>query len=259
MKKLITILLLGCLALSSQAFAKIHTETVDYTSQGKPLQGFLAYDDAKKGAAPGILIVHDWMGLGEFTQDKAIELAKLGFVAFAVDVYGKGVRPANADEAGKFATQYKNNRALLRSRMSAAYATLKAKPQVDAKKIAVMGYCFGGTAALELARSGAPLAGVATFHGGLSTPTPQDAKNITAPVLAMHGADDPFVPPSEVKAFQDEMKNAHVKLTFISYPDAVHAFTNPQAGNDKSKGAAYNAKADKKSWQDFQKFLKTIF
>ncbi len=130
--------------------------------------------------------------------------------------------------------------------------------QVNPRKILVIGYCFGGTTALELARSGAPLVGTVSFHGGLSTPTPEDAKNIKGPVLAMHGADDPNVPPAEVKAFKDEMSRAKVKLEFIAYPGAVHAFTNPAAGNDNSKGAAYNANADKKSWIAFEKFLKQV-
>ena len=130
--------------------------------------------------------------------------------------------------------------------------------KTNKNKVVVMGYCFGGTTALELARSGAPLAGTAVFHGGLSTPMPADAKKIKGPVLVMHGADDPTVPPAEVKAFKDEMNNAGVAMKFVSYPGAVHAFTNPAAGNDNSKGAAYNATADKESWIEFEKFLKTV-
>lgn len=245
--------------MAGSALAAVKTETVEYKSaDGTVMEGFVAYDNARKTPRPGILIVHDWMGLGQFTKDKAVQLAKEGYVAFAVDIYGKGANPKNQDEAKTLATKFKDDRALLRTHIRAAYDALAAMPRVNARKIVVMGYCFGGTTALELARSGAPLVGTASFHGGLSTPTPDDAKNIHSPVLVMHGADDPHVPPPEVQAFKDEMQKAHVQLTFISYPGAVHAFTNPAAGNDNSKGAAYNAKADKASWKAFEKFLKQV-
>ncbi|MBI3544427.1 MAG: dienelactone hydrolase family protein [Deltaproteobacteria bacterium] len=246
----------GALSFMTQAHAAIKTQAVEYSAGGTTMQGFVAYDDAKKGPRPGILIVHDWMGLGPFAKDKARQLAGEGYVAFAADIYGKGVRPKSPAEAGKLAGKFKSDRPLLRERVRAAFDKLVAMKQTDAKKVVAMGYCFGGTTALELARSGAPLAGTASFHGGLSTPTPEDAKNIHGPVLAMHGADDPNVPPSEVEAFKEEMKKAGVKMKFVAYPGAVHAFTNPAAGNDNSKGAAYNAEADKKSWVEFEQFLK---
>jgi len=254
-----TAAILGVLLMANQAFAAVKTESVEYkAADGTVMEGFVAYDDTITKPRPGILIVHDWMGLGEFQKNKAKQLAKQGYVAFAADVYGKGVRPANADEAKELATKYKSDRALLRDHIRAAYATLAAMKRVNNAKLVVMGYCFGGTTALELARSGVPLAGTVTFHGGLSTPTPEDAKNIKGPVLVLHGADDPLVPPAEVQGFKDEMKNANVNMTFIAYPGAVHAFTNPAAGNDNSKGAAYNAAADKASWKEFQKFLKKV-
>ena len=245
--------------MSGSALAAIKTENVEYKStDGSIMEGYLAYDDTIKSPRPGIIIVHDWMGLGDFQKAKAQELAKQGYVAFAADIYGKGIRPANADEAGKLATKYKSDRGLLRSHIIAAYDTLAVTKGVNDKKILVMGYCFGGTTALELARSGVPLAGTASFHGGLSTPTPQDAKNIKGRVLVMHGADDPMVPATEVQAFKDEMKAGEVDMKFVAYPGAVHAFTNPKAGNDNSKGMAYNADADKKSWIEFVKFLKEV-
>lgn len=240
----------------SIANAKIITTPVDYDFNETVLEGYVVYDDSIKAPMPGMLIVHDWMGLGQFSKDKALELAKLGFVAFAVDIYGKNIRPQNSEEAGKLATKYKQDRQLLRARMTAAYDKLIGMKNVDPKKILVMGYCFGGTAALELARSGAELTGTISFHGGLSSPTPLDAKNIKGKVLIMHGADDPNVPPVEVNAFKKEMQIAKIKMDFIEYKGAVHAFTNPAAGNDNSKGVAYNAEADKKSWLDFQGFLK---
>ena len=258
MKKLM-FLLVGSL-LAGSAVAAIKTETVEYSApDGTVMEGYLAYDDEKKTPQPGILITHDWMGLGQFTKEKAEQLAKQGYVAFAVDIYGKGIRPKDSKEAGEWATKYKNDRPLLRQRMRAAYDKLVAMKSVNPQKVLVMGYCFGGIAALELARSGAPLVGTVSFHGGLSSPTPDDAKNIKGSVLVLHGADDPTVPPAEVEAFKEEMKKAGVNLKFIAYPGAVHAFTNPAAGNDNSKGAAYNEKADKASWEEFQKFLKEVF
>jgi len=259
MFKKILITMVASMFITGGASAAIKTEHVEYSADGTVMEGYVAYDDATAAPRPGILIVHDWMGPGPFTQAKAEQLAKEGYVAFAVDVYGKGVRPANSDEAGKLAGKYKADRALLRSHMRAAYDALLAMKQVDKSKIVVMGYCFGGTAALELARSGVPLVGTATFHGGLSNPAPQDAKNIHGRVLTMHGADDPFVPPAEVQAYKDEMKTAGVNMTFIAYPGAVHAFAIPTAGNDNSKGAAYNEAADKASWAEFEKFLKEVF
>ncbi len=251
------LLFLGCFV--SQLMAAVKSEVINYHSDGAALQGYVAYDDDSKKPLRGILIVPDWMGVGQFAKDKADLLAKEGYAAFVVDVYGKENQPKDQIQAGKLATEYKNDRKLLRSRMNAAFDKFKSMNMVNPNQIMVMGYCFGGTGALELARSGAPVVGVSTFHGGLSSPTPIDAKNIKAPVLVMHGADDPYVPPSEVQAFKKEMKDANVNLTFIAYPGAVHAFTNPQAGNDNSKGAAYNKEADEKSWQAFEKFLKSIF
>jgi len=251
---------LAMLAMSN-VFAQtpgIKSKTVDYSLNGVAMEGYVAYDDAKKGRRPGILIVHDWMGQGKFGKDKADELAKEGYVAFAVDIYGKGVRPKTTDEAGKVATKFKDDRNLLRARVRAGLDQLIAMTEVDPKRIVVMGYCFGGTTALELARSGAPLAGTVSFHGGLGSPTPADAKKIQGRVLVLHGADDPFVPPAEVEAFKDEMKKANVKMEFVAYPGSVHSFTNPAAGSDNSKGAAYNAEADKSSWAAFHKFLHEV-
>lgn len=242
------------------ATAAIKTETIEYSDKkGTTMEGFMAYDDAKNTPQPGILIAHDWMGPSDFTEEKAKELAKLGYVAFAIDIYGKGVRPHNEQAAAKLAANYNADRALLRTHMQAALDKLVSEKKVDPHKIVVIGYCFGGTAALELARFGAPLVGTVSFHGGLSTPTPEDAKNIKGRVLILHGADDPHVPPKEVTAFKEEMKNAGVNMEFIAYPGAVHAFTNPKAGSDNSKGVAYNAEADKKSWTRFMQFLKEVF
>lgn len=257
------ILLLGLVAVSLSAVLAqgtgLKTKMVEYSAGAAVMEGYVAYDATNKGPRPGILIVHDWMGLGQFTRDKADELAKQGYVAFAVDVYGKGVRPRNKEEAATQATQLKKDSKELRGRIRAALDKLTAMPEVNARKIVVMGYCFGGTTSLELARSGAPVVGTVSFHGGLSTPEPAQRDSIKGRVLVLHGADDPFVPPAEVQAFKDEMQKANVRWTMESYGNAVHSFTNPAVGNDNSKGAAYNAEADRQSWKAFQKFLSEVF
>jgi dienelactone hydrolase len=245
--------------LTQAAHAKIKSEFVEYKDGNTTLQGYLAYDDASTKPRPGVLLVHDWMGVSEYAESRAKQLAELGYVAFAADIYGKDTRPANQKEASALAGKYKGDRPLYRERLKAGLAQLTGNKLVAPGKVAVIGYCFGGTGALEVGRSGADVKGIVTFHGGLGTPTPADAKNIKCPVLVLHGADDPFVKPDEVAAFKKEMEDAHVKYTFIAYPGAVHSFTRPDAGSDNSKGAAYNAEADKKSWAEMKSFFDRIF
>lgn len=247
------------LALASSAFAAIHTETVEYKQGDTTLEGFLAYDDASTQPRPGVLLVHDWMGVSDFARTRAKMVAELGYVVFAADIYGKGVRPADAKEASVLAGKYKGDRALYRARLKAGLEQLTGNKLVAPGQVASIGFCFGGTGVLEVVRSGANVKGVVSFHGGLETPTPADAKNIKAPVLVLHGADDPFVKPDEVTAFKKEMQDAGVKYDFIAYPGAVHSFTNPAAGNDNRKGAAYNEAADKQSWEAMKAFFKRIF
>jgi dienelactone hydrolase len=233
---------------------------VNYKQGDATLQGYLAYDDGKVARPrPGIVIVHDWMGLSADTKKRADQIAKMGYVAFAADIYGKDQLPKSSDEAGKLASKYKSDRKLLRARAQAALDQLTSYSFVDKNKLVAIGFCFGGTTALELARSGAPLVGTVSFHGGLATPTPEDAKNIKGEVLALHGADDPFVKSAEVADFQNEMRNAKVDWQFVSFGNTVHAFTVSDAGNDPSKGVAYNPLSEKRAWLDFQNFLKEIF
>jgi dienelactone hydrolase len=199
------------------------------------------------------------MGLTDYEKKRAEMLAQLGYVAFCADIYGKGVRPQNTAEAGAQAGKYKNDRQLLRARVNAGLDTLRQQPLVDSKRIAGIGYCFGGTTVLELARSGADVAGVVSFHGGLDAPDPADGKNIKCRVLVCHGADDPFSSPQDIAAFENEMRKGGVDWQLIKYGGAVHSFTQPMAGNDNSKGAAYNEKADKRSWAAMQQFFAEIF
>ena len=191
MKKLLLALL--HLACAFAASAAIQTKTIEYRQGDTTLEGVLVWDDAVKTKRPGILIVHQWMGITDYEKKRAESLAQLGYVAFCADIYGKGIRPNNPQEAGTMAGKYKGDRALLRARVAAGLEALKQSQFVDGEKIAAIGYCFGGTTVIELARNGSYVAGVVSFHGGLDSPTPADGKNIKCKVLACHGADDPFV------------------------------------------------------------------
>lgn len=239
--------------------AAIHTETVEYRQGDTTLAGFLVYDDSIQGPRPGVLIVHQWKGLTDYEQKRAELLAKLGYVAFCADIYGKGVRPTTPQAAGAEAGKYKSNRALLRQRVNAGLDTFRKQKVVDAKRIAAMGYCFGGTTVIELARSGADLAGVVSFHGGLDSPTPADGKNIKCKVLACHGADDPYVPAKDLEAFETEMRDSGADWRLIKYGGAVHSFTDWNSKGANSTGAAYNEKADKRSWEDMKAFFVECF
>jgi dienelactone hydrolase len=242
--------------MATTSFATIVKKDVDYNLMGKKFQGYVAYDDAVKGPKPGVLVTHDWMGITDRTKAVVDRLAGQGYVAFAVDVYGAGIRPKNGEEAGAIAGGYKKDRTLLRARMQQGLKELEAQPGVDKKRIAAIGYCFGGTSVLELARAGADIKDVVTFHGGLDSPKPEDGKRIKAKVLILHGADDPFNKPEDVAAFENEMRGSGVDWQMIKYGGAVHSFTDKSAGTDNSKGAAYNEKADKRSWQAMEDFFK---
>jgi dienelactone hydrolase len=258
MMKLVLIVLLPLLFVG-MVRAEVKTKVVEYKHGDKVLEGYLAYDDATKDKRPGVLIVHEWTGHNPYVRQRAEQLAKLGYVAFALDMYGKGVHAKDAQEAAKMAGEFKNDRKLMRDRAATGLDVLRKQELVDTKRVAAIGYCFGGTTVLELARAGNDIAGVVSFHGDLATPKPEDAKNIKCKVLALHGADDPFVKPEVVAAFEDEMRKAGVDWALVAYGNAVHSFTNPGAGNDASKGAAYNEKADHRSFQAMRTFFDEIF
>lgn len=247
------------LAFSDSQADTIKTQTIDYKSGDVTLEGYLACDSTLTGKQPGVLIIHQWRGITDYEKMRAQMLARMGYIAFVADIYGKGIRPPNNDEAKKEVGQFYGDRALFRTRTLAGLNQLKQYKSVDTTRIAAIGYCFGGSGALELARSGAHLNGIVSFHGVLTTPTPDDAKNIKAKVLVLTGADDPSVPFEQVKAFEDEMAKANVDWQLISYGGAVHSFTIPTAGNDNSTGSAYNEKADKRSWEAMKSFFAEIF
>jgi dienelactone hydrolase len=239
--------------------AQVRTETIEYKQGDTVLEGWLAYDERVKGPRPAVLIIHQWKGLTDYEKKRAEMLAQLGYNVFALGIYGKGVRPKDPQAAGAEAGKYKKDRDLLRARAQAGLAVLQKHPLTDAKRVAAIGYCFGGTAVLELARSGADVAGVVSFHGGLDSPRPADGKNIKARVLALHGADDPFEPPADLAAFEEEMRQANVDWELIKYGGAVHSFTDWNAGDNAKAGAAYNEKADHRSWEDMRRFFAEIF
>jgi dienelactone hydrolase len=258
-KLIVTALALIGVLHTGNARAEIKTEVVEYNQGDTALEGFLAYDDAVQGKRPAILVAHTWTGVSDFIRTRSTELAKMGYVVFAPDIYGKGVRPKPPVETRQEMGKYTGNRPLLRSRVQAGLDVLRANPMTDTGKVLAIGFCFGGTTVLELARTGADVLGVVSFHGGpLDSPTPDDARNIKGRVLVLHGADDPNVPASQVTAFEKEMRDAKVDWQLVAYGNTVHSFTDPAAGNDNFKGAAYNEKADKRSWIAMQDFFKEI-
>lgn len=248
------------LATLTSLSAIVQEQVISYKDGDTDLEGFFAQDPDVPQTGKAVLIVHQWTGLSDNEKMRARALAQLGYKAFALDIYGKGTRP-QPPEAATFASKYKTNRALYRQRLAVGLAQLRELANVENSEIAAIGYCFGGTGVLEIARSGTPLAGVVSFHGGLSTQAGMAASKgtVDAEILVLHGADDPYVPEKEVAVFKEEMNFADAKMEFVAYPGAVHAFTQRGAGNDNSKGAAYNEKADKKSWKAMQEFFSKIF
>ncbi|NUM54703.1 MAG: dienelactone hydrolase family protein [Candidatus Hydrogenedentes bacterium] len=252
-----TCLLCVCAAFS--AGAAIKTEMIQYKDHDAVLEGMIAYDDSSSAKRPGVLVVHEWWGLNDHAKNSTKKLAEMGYVAFAADMYGKGVTTDDPQVAGKLSGALKGDRPALRARAQAALDTLAKFKFTNPSKLGAIGYCFGGTTALEIARSGAPVRGVVSFHGALGTPNAADAKNIKGAVLVCHGADDPFVPAAEVAAFKKEMDDAKVKYTFVAYPGAVHSFTNPDVDRHNLNGAKYQAAAAEKSWNDMKAFFADVF
>lgn len=257
-----TIGLIGLFVTGSYSATALEEMDIEYKLKDQVFQGFLVRPEINKGArdgAPGILVVHDWMGLTEKTKEKARNLAALGYLAFAADIYGKNVRPQDTKAASELAGKYKSDRKLFRAHLNAALEQLKNAQGVNRSQLGAIGFCFGGTGVIELARSGASLKGVVSFHGGLDSPEPALGKKIRARILALHGADDPYVPEKDLAAFESEMRNHKVDWQLIKYGGAVHSFTDKSAGNDASKGAAYHRQADERSWIAMKEFFRENF
>lgn len=251
-------LALVCLGLTAVQ-ARVVTQTVTYRQDGTVLRGFLAYDDGLKAKRPGVLVVHEWWGLNDFARERTVKLAGLGYVALAADMYGGGATTRDREEAGKLAGGLRGNPDLLRGRVQAAYKVLASDPRVDPKRLAGIGFCFGGATVLELAYSGADLAGVVSFHGGLPRPQPGDLQGLKAKILVLHGAEDPHVPAAEITAFAQAMRQAGADWQMVFFGGAVHSFTNPAAGHNRAAGAAYDARAARRSWRYMQEFFRDIW
>jgi len=240
-------------------FGFMTTQSVNYTSGDLDCEGFLAYDAEREGPRPGVLIAHAWKGVTDVEKGRAVQLAERGYIAFALDLYGRGNAPETLDDAMAGIGMLKSNRAVWRERAGDGLKTLQEQSQVDVSKIAAIGFCLGGGTVLELARSGADLRGVVTFHGSLDTPTPEDAKNIKSRVLVLHGASDPRVPLSAVVELCEEMTNAGVPFEVVLYGQTKHGFTNPASGTDTSTPNFYSADADKRSFAAMLGFFDEIF
>lgn len=243
--------------------SKISTEEIEYKVGDTKLTGYLAYDSSIENKRPGILVVHEWWGHNEYARKRAERLAELGYVAFAVDMYGDGKLAQHPDDAGKFMQQVTSDMEIAEKRLAAALQVLNQQELTDRTKTAAIGYCFGGAMVLHMARSGMDIDGVVSFHGSLGTQSPAKRGFVKARVLALHGEEDPFVPREQVNAFKEEMQNAGVQYEFVGYPNVKHSFTNPQADEFGKRfnlpALEYNPHADEDSWDRMQKFFEHIF
>jgi dienelactone hydrolase len=250
------ILLLPVMLMALQSFAQL--TPVSYKEGGQKLNGFAGSPTKPARIKAGILILPAWLGINDHSKEVAEKLTKRGFYTFVADIYGEGKYPADIKQAGEQSGYYKSHPEAYQKRIKAALDEL-IKAGADADKIVVIGYCFGGTGALEAARGGLDVKAVVSFHGGLGKDAARPNKEIKPMVLVLHGADDPYVPQKDIDGFIKEMKDGKADWQMNYYSNAVHAFTEKEAGNDNSKGAAYNEKADKRSWSEFSLFLKEVF
>lgn len=237
---------------------KLVTNTINYMDDEVVLEAFFAFDEAQTGRRPAVLVSHAWCGRNDFVEEKAKQLAALGYVGFALDMYGKGILGTCVEENSALMQPFMEDRAKLQKRINAALNAVRLMPWVDDTKLAALGYCFGGLCVLDLARSGADIKGVVSLHGLLNAPENVPNKPVKAKVLALHGHDDPMAPVSLVHAFEQEMTSAGVDWQVHVYGNTMHAFTNPQA-NDPDFGTVYNRLADQRSWLSAQNFLSELF
>lgn len=258
--KILLILLL--VNFSTTIHAEVVGKEVNYSADGVNFKGYIAFDKSIRGKRPGVLVVHEWWGLNDYARKRADMLAKSGYVAMALDMYGEGKQASHPEDAGKFSSAIAKNLGEAEKRFMAAYQLLQLHPLTEKDKIAAIGYCFGGGIVLAMARRGIDLKGVASFHGSLGIGAPAEKGKVKAQVLVLNGEADPFTKPEQIAAFKEEMNHAGVKYEFINYPGAKHSFTNPDAdkyGKKFSLPLAYNKEADVASWKKMQEFLKEIF
>ncbi|MCQ8105534.1 dienelactone hydrolase family protein [Methylomonas sp. SURF-2] len=256
------VLLLISFLVSPALLAALHEENVEYRAGDTVMKGYLAWDDAKGAKQPGVLVVHEWWGLNDYARQRARMLAELGYTALAVDMYGDGRHSEHGKDAAAFMNAVTAKAGLAQQRFEAARELLVGRPNVDAAKIAAIGYCFGGATVLNMARQGLDLAAVVSFHGNLVTETPAQPGKVKARVLVLNGAADSFVSPESIDAFKREMTGAGANYRFVDYPGVIHGFTNPDAdrlGKANGLAVAYDAEADRKSWAAMRELFDEVF
>ncbi|HEY4999104.1 MAG TPA: dienelactone hydrolase family protein [Usitatibacter sp.] len=241
--------------LCTAAEAKVVTKTIAYDFEGKMMQGYLAYDDKKSGARPAVLVVHEWWGLNDYTKSRTRQLAAMGYVAFAADMYGEGKTTSDPKEAQAWSSEAGSQPGMLAARSKAALDVLEKQPQANPKALAAIGFCFGGSTVLQLAYSGAPLKSTVTFHGVLGVPTDEQARKIHGTILVLHGAEDGFVKPETIDAMKKALDAAKVDWYMVTYANAVHAFSNPGADSYKIPGIGYNKNAADRSWDEMARLF----
>ena len=236
----------------------IQTKTINYQDGDADLQGYLAWDDSVEGKRPGVMIAHAWAGRSDLENGKAEALAKLGYVGFALDNFGRGILGTNTEENSALIQPFLDDRAMLQGRLQITLEVLKGLDEVDASRVAAIGFCFGGLCVLDLARTGTDIRGVVSFHGLFGSPGNTAGNKIKAKVLALHGWDDPMAPPDQVVSLAEELSSMGADWQLHGYGNTMHAFTNPQA-NDPDFGTVYNPDADRRSWNAMQNFLSELF
>lgn len=252
-------LLAAFFAFTPFSYAALQRETVEYRDGEQALEGYLVYDDSFTGRRPAVMVVHEWKGLGDYARRRADMLAEMGYLAFAADMYGKGIRAVTHEEAGKLAGVYLNDREKMRKRAASALDFLAAHELTQPGNVAAIGYCFGGTTVLEIARAGLDVKGVASFHGALKTPSPAPEGGVKAKIMVFHGSQDAFVAPEDIAGFEKEMSSAGADWQLVVFSKAVHSFTVAEAGDNPSSGVAYNREADERSWKMLTLFFREIF
>lgn len=256
---MIGVMMMATIGMVQSAGAEIKHVPLEYEATGITLKGDLYYDDAIAERRPGVLVVHEWWGLNDHARNSARKLAEAGYVAFALDMYGKGKQADHPDQAGAFVKEATKDAATASGRFMAAVDLLKKQPQTDPDRVGAIGYCFGGAIVLEMARRGADLKGVVSFHGSLSPVEAAKAGAVKAKILVCHGAKDPLIPAQTVSNFIGEMEHAGADYQFISYGQTQHSFTNPEADKRNIPGLAYHEASAKRSWEHMSAFFKEVF
>ena len=241
------------------AQARVVTQTIAYPHDGKTMQGYLAYDDAMSGPRPAVLVIHEWWGLNDYTRSRTRQLAEMGYVAFAADMFGDGKTTRDPAQAQAWSSTAGAKPGALAAASKAGLEVLKKQSQANPKQVAAIGFCFGGTTVLQLAYSGEELRGAVTFHGGLVVPDEAQARKIRTPIVILHGAEDTFIKPETLDGVRKALDAAKVDWFMVTYAQAVHAFSNPDADSFKIPGIGYNEKAARRSWDEMGRFFQAQF